>query len=281
MALATMAFLSAGHTPRSGAHHEVVLRAVEHLVNEARSDGLLASANHQRAMYEQGLTLLVLAECLGEMPDLAREDRLRRVIDAAVGLIVRCQGPEGGWTYRAEPASHDLSLSVTQLMALRACRDAGIPIPEDTITRAVDYVRSCFDAEAGGFAYQPGEPARFSMTAAGVVSLQVVGARAADDAMIERGLALLLREKARFSPPLHHYYYGVYYAAQAAYQAGGAFFRGFFPLVESQLLEAQREDGRWEGQEEGTIMATGMAVIVLCAPRRLLPIYIQEQEEAR
>lgn len=281
MALAVMAFYSAGHTARSGPYQHTVQAALHHIVSQAGADGLLAHANHQRAMYDHGLACLALAESLGALQDADAEEQVRHAVVRAVDLIVRCQGPEGGWTYRAEPGSHDLSLTVTQVMALRAGRNGGLAVPEVTIERAVEYVRRCFDPSSGGFAYEPGQPARFSMTAAGVAALQVCGATSGRDVMVEQGLAYLLQEKGRFVAPLHHYYYGLYYAAQASFQAGGTFESTFQPSLVTDLVAQQKEDGRFEGIEEGPILATAMAVIVLAAPRRYLPLFVQEKEIAR
>lgn len=74
-------------------------------------------------------------------------------LSSAVELIVRTQNSAGGWRYNPAPEDADLSVTVCQMMALRAARNAGIGVAKETIDRAVDYVRRSQNAD-GGFMYQ-------------------------------------------------------------------------------------------------------------------------------
>ena len=76
------------------------------------------------SMYEHGLTTLSLAEMYGMDPDPELEARLR----AAVALIEKTQSPRGGWRYGPSPDNQDLSVTVMQIVALRAANNAEIPV---------------------------------------------------------------------------------------------------------------------------------------------------------
>ena len=73
-------------------------------------------------MYEHGLATLCLAEMYGMDPDPELEDKLRKAVD----LIIKCQSPAGGWRYSPSPTDQDLSVTVMQVVALRAANNAGV-----------------------------------------------------------------------------------------------------------------------------------------------------------
>ena len=275
VALATLAFMAEGHLPTEGEYQDNVRRGIQFVLNQRQPEGLLGSGRQQ--MYNHGLATLLLAEALGTTGNTRTEASVDAALNAAVRLIVRCQATDGGWDYHARPSSHDTSLSVMQLMALRAAGNCGVEIPPHVIERGLQYVEANFNRKQGGFAYRRHGPPKYTMTAAGVVSMQVSGRLAATDGHVRRGLEYLVTRKAELVPGQKHYYYGLYYAGQAAFQAGGKVWQTLFPQLARELLQEQRPQGYWQGQGEGPIMATSIAVIVLSARKRYLPIYVQEQ----
>ena len=78
-------------------------------------------------------------------------DKLQRATD----LIISSQNDEGGWRYQPRPQDADVSVTVMQLVALRAAKNAGIRVPKRTFDLAIQYVKSCAMPN-GGFLYQPG-----------------------------------------------------------------------------------------------------------------------------
>ena len=109
-------------------------------------------------MYGHGFATLYLAEVYGMSP----RDDLREKLARAVELIVRTQNAEGGWRYQPRPEDADISVTICQVMALRAARNAGLRVPRETIDRCVDYVKRSQNAD-GGFRYMlPAGPKRIS-----------------------------------------------------------------------------------------------------------------------
>ena len=91
-------------------------------------------------------------------------------------LIVKSQNKEGGWRYLPKPGDADLSVTVTQLMALAAARDAGVDVPKEAIDRAIDYVKKSQNSD-GGFRYLlQGGTSGFARSAAAVTALYRAGA---------------------------------------------------------------------------------------------------------
>src|SRR5262249_35979737 len=149
---------------------------------------------------------------------------LRGCLGRAVRLIINTQNDEGGWRYQPRRGDADLSVTICQIMALRAARNAGISVPIATRNRCVDYVKRCQDPNSGGFRYQAfGGAPGFARTAAGVVALNSAGIyleSQRDGEAVRRGLDYLSRQRpggggggilggAEFAM---HYFYGHYYA---------------------------------------------------------------------
>src|SRR5712691_5032472 len=117
-ALAILAMLGRGHVPGRGQYKDVLQKGRKYLLKTQREDGLFHSKRQAGAgpMYEHGLSTLATAELYGMDPDPDVEEKLRR----AVKVIINAQSPNGGWRYTARPGDHDLSVSVMQIVALRA-----------------------------------------------------------------------------------------------------------------------------------------------------------------
>ncbi len=270
VALAGMAWLSGGNTPGRGAYGAQVAAATDFLLDHTHESGFISveGAMSHGPMYEHGFATLFLAEVHGMSP----RDDLRDKLAQAVDLIVQTQNDEGGWRYQPRRADADISVTICQVMALRAARNAGLAVPRQTVERCIDYVKKSQNAD-GGFRYmlQDGESA-FPRSAAGVVALYSAGVYEGRE--IERGLAYL----DQFLPRGEsigvdaHFFYGHYYAVQAMWQAGGERWERWYPAVRDVLVARQQEDGSWADPisfEYGTAMAT----IVLQMPDNSVPIF--------
>lgn len=280
VAACATAFMSNGQLPGSGRYGTQVTRAINYIIRSQHPDGLLYYAGHgYPPMYNHGLSVLALAEAYGQYPD----KHLFDVLQNAVNLICSCQNPAGGWRYQPYVDGADLSVTVMQLMALRAARDVGIRVPSRVIRDGIAYVKSCHNGigsgKDGGFAYMPGGVSTFGCTGAGVTSFQVVG-KMRDRAVLE-GVHYLLG----FAPlgqktvQPEFYFYDLYYATMGIYQAQGIGRVGreawnkWYPAVVRNLLATQQSDGRWIGQGWGRKYETAAALLLLNIPMRVLPVY--------
>jgi hypothetical protein len=203
----------------------------------------------------------------------------------AVKLILDSQGknPEGAWRYTPTSRDADLSVTICQIMALRAARNAGVAVPENKVTRCVDYVKRCQDRRSGWFRYMQqggggGGQQAFARTAAGVAALFSAGVYKGPE--VDAGLRFLLDNKPTLgffgrpdimARPDMHYYYGHYYAVQAMWIKGGTYWSEWYPYIRDELLNNQRQDGSWQDQI-CTHYATAMACIILQVPNNYLPI---------
>jgi hypothetical protein len=285
-ALAGLALLAGGHQPGKGRHGRAVSRCVDYVLargNGARA-GYLQNADQflsHSAMYQHGFGALFLSEVCGTLPDPARQVKVRDMLEKSVALIVKSQNREGGWRYEPQPNNADVSVTVAQLMALRAAKNAGVFIDKSVIDKCVEYIKGCKLAD-GGFCYQKGQPATgslFPRSAAAVVGLFSAGIYEGDDhrKYVEPGLKYLMRFRpqggARIGVDVRqdHYFYGHYYAALAMWTAGGNYWSDWFPAIRNELLVRRNNASTWD-DFHGAAYATAMACIILQLPNNYLPI---------
>lgn len=271
VSLAGLAFMANGSVPGRGRYGKEISRAVTYVLEHAQESGYIyaAGSTSHGPMYGHGFATLFLAEVYGTWPDSEVRDKLVK----AVRLIVDTQNDEGGWRYQPERNEADISVTICQVMALRAARNAGVYVANETIDRCTDYVKQCQNSD-GGFAYMlPGGESAFARTAAGVVALYSAGIYEGDE--IRRGLDYL----AQHSPTAEsmsiesNFFYGHYYAVQAMWHAGGDYWRNWYPAIRKTLLARRKEDGSWFAQQICPEYGTAMACLILQMPNNYLPIF--------
>ena len=150
-----------------------------------------------------------------------------------------------------------------QVVALASSKEAGIFVPDETINKALSFVKSCQEKSSGGFGYKGPSMPGYARTAAGVTSLMLGGQR--DDPAIEEGLKWLRKNVDKED----HYMYGRYYATIAMLQSGEEDYHTFYGPVHDKLISKQDRNGGWGGQD----CVTQMSILILGTPYRFIPIY--------
>jgi len=270
-ALVGMAYISNGSVPNQGPFGQQVTRCVDYVLMCAQPSGMILSPSDvsHGPMYGHGFATMFLAEVYGMTPDSAVREKLSR----AVQLIVNTQNEEGGWRYKPERADADVSVTVCQVMALRAARNTGIYVPSETIDRCVEYIKQCQNSD-GGFMYQAenGGVSAFPRSAAAVAALYSAGLH--NDAEIKKGLSYLMEHLPQTTAMSREgrFFYGQYYGAQAMWHAGGDHWQQWYPAVRDVLIAQQRKNGSFSG-DICPEYCTAMASIVLQMPNNYLPIF--------
>lgn len=285
-ALAGMAYLAGGHLPGRGQFGGTIEKATEFVLGCVDETSGFIARNGTR-MYSHAFATLYLAEVVGMTSRKNVRDKLQRAVD----LIVRSQNRHGSWRYEPFAVESDMSITVCQLMALRAARNIGIKVPRSTIDRAVQYVQSSYvpDDEMnyfmyhdgyyflrrGSFKYQKQENTRssFALTAAGITSLYNAGVysddRLRDSLEVLEGTYDLLDDRQTH----YFFWYGHYYAVQAMYVAGDPYWSRYYRRIRADLLNLQHRDGKWANDVgPGHAFGTAVAVIILQVPYKYLPI---------
>lgn len=281
--LAAMAFMAHGDMPSRGPYGRIVTNALRYVLNQENRDGIHPGFLHNPhatphgPMYGHGFGTLFLAEASGMVHDKRLRDELDTKLHRAVKLILDGQNPEGGWRYMPGSRDADISVTICQIMALRAARNAGIVVPKSKVDKCVEYVKACQDRIHGFFRYMKqgvggGGAQGFARTAAGVCALYSAGIYKGTE--IELGLDYLRHSRPMlggFARPDMHYFYGHYYAVQAMWTAGGRYWSEWYPAIRDELVGRQTLDGSWMDQI-CTHYATAMACIILQVPNNYLPI---------
>jgi len=277
--LCVMANLSSGVVPDATTAGARVRHALEWLLTAQDPSGYFGSKDGSR-MYGHGIATLALGEALGTGRDEEFDARLRSSLTRAVQVtinaarVLKSPAFSGGWRYSPEDVTSDMSLTGWQLMSLHAAAQAGIAVPDEIISAAVDF-------------------ARRMTTNAGLVGYDHAG----DDHAPLRGLSMLcfaigqhgsdpqvglIAERVRADPLAWQgswMFYRAYYDAVGMSRAAPEIWESYGPLLEKVLTDHQNADGSWPnppGDDEGSqgpVYMTAMAVLALSVHRHLLPVY--------
>jgi hypothetical protein len=291
--LAIMALSSIGHMPSDPTPEgRAVDRALRFMTESIKptETGYLGQSDRSR-MYGHGIMTLMFAEMIGQNQDKELDPLLRNRLQNAVDLIMRSQeviksdSNKGGWRYEPGSSDSDISVTVWQVMALRAAHNAGLKVPKESIDKAVAYIKRSYRSERdaqglpldmeSGFTYEPNGGRRtFSTTAAGMLSLQVCAEYNAPEVI--GGANFLLKNPPEAKEPW--FYYGTYYYSQSMHQRGGEQASMAREITEGLLIPLQQPDGSWQpknGNERsaGPVYSTALALLSLSIHHHYLPIY--------
>lgn len=291
--LVLMGLASVGHVPSDPTPEgQAAAKALKFIVDNIEPDehGYLGRSDRSR-MYGHGIITLMLTEMLGMSIDEETDRKVHELTEGAIKLILSAQkvpksdSNKGGWRYEPQSSDADISVTVWQLMSLRAAKNAGLDVPADAIANAVAYVKRSYRSErdalgrpkdmAAAFSYEPyGGRQTFSTTAAGLLSLMVCGQYDAPEVIGSANF--LMKSPPEINEPW--FYYGNYYYAQGMYQRGGDFAATARRKTEDTLIKAQSPEGAWyprNGNEKsaGPIYATALSLLSISVYHHFLPIY--------
>ncbi len=267
--LGGLALMCNGSAPGDGKFGAEVDRCVDFVLSQVRDDGYIARRDNaaNENMYGHGFAMLFLAQAYGMTQKVQIEEKLRK----AVELTIRTQNNAGGWRYQPAKSDADLSITVCQIMGLRAARDAGIHVPDETREQCIEYVKKSQN-DNGSFRYVlQGGHSTFAMTAAGVNSLYSAGIY--DSEQVKKGLKYLMQFKTGATTNDGHFFYAHYYAVQAMWHAGGDYWNEWYPFIRDTLTVQQATDGSWQSAMAGPEFGTAMACIILQIPWNFLPVF--------
>ena len=286
--IAGMAFLSGGHHPGRSKYGENVKKALRYILKCCSNRGYINEGTIRGAggsgMHGHGYATMFLAECYGMTADLPdfETDMIKEKLSKAIGVIETSQCPNGGWNYEPDPSYDEGSVTVTQVQALRAARNAGIKVSTKTIEKAVDYINKSTDANGQTrYSLTSGGHVSFALTAAGMTVLNYLGAY--ENPKIKKGLDFVLQSmpggggnNANMGAWGGWYFYANYYATLACYQAAGPYWAKWWPSISVDMVKTQDKSGCWkqgESQAYGDAFGTGFALQILQVPNRYNPIY--------
>lgn len=256
-----LAFLAHGEDAEFGPYADNIKKAVDFIIKQQKSNGYIGTS-----MYNHGFATLALAEAYGMVDD----DRLAGALKKSVQLLTSSQdrNPKGAWRYSPEDMTADTTVAGCQLVALLAARNAGIPVPNENIDKALKYMASC-RASNGAYGYTSKSGGRTTLSAIGSLCMSL--AKKKDDDSFDTVTKYLTRSSTSSG---HRYlFYHEYYMAQALFHANEEEWEKWNEKNSKVMVAAQGPDGGWSDNRLGRSGATGFALLSMALNYRFLPIY--------
>jgi len=293
-ALAILAFLSAGQTPDADAQSPLP-RAARWLAEHSTDDGFMGDTAF--SMESHAVAGLAMSELVGQISDPALASLVAGKADRALQFTLASQdkavGAEffGGWKADAKLRANDRTVTAWCLLQIRSMELRGAKIPPSALTRALAYLEGSQKDASDGKTYDKADLGGFSYDAVGLPVGTVTGAGLALMSLYNRSESR--RDQAvswlRDNRPLWYgpnFYFTHFFAGRGLEHearrssAAAAVADRYFETLWNLLREHQSPDGSFtvppgnaeNTQQMGAPYATAMAVLVLGAPRGLLPI---------
>ena len=269
--------MCSGSSPLDGEYSSQIKQCTEYVLKNVRDTGYIAQRTEQRSsnMYGHGCAMLFLSQVYG----MGLNKRVKEELDKAIKMTCEIQNHEGGWRYQPVKRDADLSITVCQIMALRAAHSAGFEVPNEVREKTMKYVEDCQN-KSGSFNYtRRGGRQTVALAAAGIVSYYSAGVY--DGERVEKGLKWIFDRRpgkvdARTVSPMN-YYYAHYYAVQAMWHAqllSPHYWNEWFPAIRDELIDQKMgRDGVWQDARVGPEFATAMSCIILQIPFNYLPVF--------
>ncbi|TWT89956.1 hypothetical protein Mal64_03380 [Pseudobythopirellula maris] len=282
-ALCGLALMSEGSTPNGGEYAAELRKAVDYLVSQSRTNGLIGDPlRDDRYTYGHGFSMLFLSQVLGEEEDAQRREQLIRVLESAVVFTGKAQTAAGGWGYVSAKDGNGFdegSTTITQVQALRSCRNAGIAVPKEIIDKAVRYIHRCTRPDGGVQYSSKGGGGRPAITAAAIACLYSAGEY--DDNFVPRMMEYC---ETRLGPEnasnYGHWHYAHFYYSQVRYREGGDSWETYRRVTQRKLVREATSvatpEGRgysWNQGYIGAVYTTALNLIILQLDNATLPIY--------
>jgi len=271
--LAGLAFLAGGHVPGRGKHAKTVEKAAKFLLKIQDREGCYADMGG-RSMHGHGYALHFMAEVYGMAADPDFAKKLKKSVQNGVRLTARCQSPEGGWYYQPVAQGHEGSITITQVQAIWAARQAGVNVPQKTIDKGIAYMKKSQQPD-GGICYRLGMPgSRPALSVAGVMVFCGYGMRETKSATkaINYMRRMLKGGVRSYRGVTGFGHYCTLYLGQALYQAGDPDWSKHYPKLRDEIIKLQKADGTWQGSY-GPAFCTACHVLVLAIPYQYLPTF--------
>lgn len=277
--LATLAFISSGHTPSAGKYKETVAKSVDWILQKQLPDGSFGDS-FEFSCYNNSICALVLSELSGMCPDQKYKVAAQRAID----FILQTKNVHEGFSnYSGVPRS--TSVNGWLLMAIKSAKLSGLkvsPFIFDHIHKRIQEITS--KDSSGNFDYvnylELGDrkTRNATMTAVGLMMYENLGVSRLE----LKGLAdQVIKELPEYSvPSLNQEMYRWYNTTLALYQFGGEHWKTWNAAMSNLLVNSQRAgglvdgsladvNGSWDcekdhfGQNLGRIYTTAMGALIL------------------
>ena len=270
-ALAILALRGSGSTTERGPDRVAIRKAADWLLASQRPGGLFAAGDENgRPMYGHGLTVFALAVLLADRPFSDRH-AWETALGHGASFTGAAQSVDGGWNYQPNDGDEG-SVTVTQLVALRAASALGVAVPDRVIPKADEYLANCQNMDGSmRYSLSSSDQSRPALTAAAIVAWHSGTGRS--DRRTANAIEFLDNYFQGTSPlQMPYFEYCQMYAAQAFLVSDDRLFAEHFPSIRDAIVASQLTDGSWSGTV-GTTYSTAANLVTLQLPRREIVLF--------
>ena len=266
-ALATLAFLGAGHSEKVGQYKDNVKRAVSWLKSMQDAKGCVFDRTDSADLglgYSCAMATMALSEAAGMANIPETRAAATKAVQYCVETHAEGNGSEtGAWRYQPKMAA-DISVTGWFVMALKSAKVAGIPVPHSAFEGAIKFIDQMEQKNAGPdagygpasrFEYQKGAGTNHRRCAIGNLCRQFMGWKKED---LESSVELFIKDGGvpkwvddgdkQHKNSLDMYYW--YYGTLCVFQQGGDVWKTWNEGLKAALVPNQRkggdEDGSWD-----------------------------------
>ena len=277
-ALATLAFLGAGHTHKQeGAFRDNVARALDVL-----------KTRPARTLFGIAYATQAMAEAF----DMTGDDTLRAAVDRGIATLVGSRQQDGGWRYFPRGGMPSGTPTTTAVVAaLRAAEDAGFKVRSDYREPVLKLLDELTDWETGRVKYTL-DAHRLGYTptttnAASATWVRLLLGVAPTHRRIQSGVKAMAKRKPKWKIKfkrmkvkgvtrdvqigyLQHYYW--WHGSEALARIGGSTWKSWNAALKSALLPKQVKSGHaagsWDpagtyGKVAGRVFSTALCALML------------------
>ncbi len=259
--LCIAAFLAHGEDPNNGPYAKVIRKGIDYIISKQSTvNGYIGSS-----MYNHAFATKALAEAYG----VIEHPKVEQALEQAVELILSSQKRNryGAWRYTPDSRDADTTVTGCQVVSLFAARNAGMPVPDEAIKKALAYLASCRGSE-GSYGYTSTAGGKPTLTAIGSLCLSL--AKEKESKGYAASLAYL-KKNMDYRDRYYPYYYE-YYMSQALFHADTETWEEWNSRNIRYLATIQSPDGYFPGNQ-GQAFSTAGALLSLALNYRYLPIY--------
>jgi hypothetical protein len=294
--LATLAFLGAGYTHKTGKFRDNVNRAVKWLVSQQHENGGLLGKKGYRYNHWDGYCHSMASMALVEAYGMSKDQKLKEPAQKTVDYTVKIhQKPYSGWRYKPGQEG-DISHTGWFIMQLKSAKVAGLRVDGSSFQGGMNFVNKLLGKKTGKSVYCMsqiksanyggglGSETAARRTAISMVCRLFMGVDRGDDVMV-KSRKWVLAAKPDWNK---RDFYGLYYGTLAMFQTGGESWKEWNKAMAPMLVDnqckggpmngtAQDVDGSWDPDKGcwncGRTFSTALGALSLEVYYRYLPMY--------
>jgi hypothetical protein len=283
--LSTLAFLSAGHTPKIGKYKNTVKTAIDWILAKQKPNGTFGEN-----IYEDAICTLAIAEAFGMFPD----PKIKIAAQKGVDYLLN-PNADIHWGLAKDKVPYSTSVLGWVLMAMKSAKIAGLVVPEEVFPKYKAHLELATSKDQsgnydhvkysipGGLMFDANKNDN-TMTAIGMLMYEYLGVKRHDlSVMADR----IIKDLPAWGGAINDSSWGVdnfdmyhwYYATLALFQYGGDHWKKWNKALSDTLVGAQNKggpldgslqdiDGSWDpidqwGRKQGRVYTTAMGAFCL------------------